>query len=224
MTIGDIINDFRDRVVDKTAPYLWSNSELVNYANEAIEELCRECHFIQDDSSPMCTVTLQPEIASYTINTLIWSIGKVMTLSYDTSMTPVHRASRTVLDKNLGTWLSTSSGRPLVYVTDMNTGNFTLYPKPAVISYLNMTVFRYPLAGLSWQNLNGIPEIGTRHHRILVYGMMARALSKENIDTFDQGAQTKAIIRWEKEIDKIKKEVIDATYTPMTNIIPAGFF
>lgn len=224
MTIGDIIFSVRDRIMDNTPPYLWPDSELVNYANEAIEELCRECWFIKDDSSPMCTITLQPQITSYQLDERIWSVQPIVTLAYDGTQSRMQRVTESLMDNiSLNMW-ETISGRPLVYLTDVADSRIIVYPKPEIVSYLTMRVYRYPMSSLSAQNLNAIPEIGIRYHRILQYGILARATSKENIDTFDKESQTKYITLWNREMDNIKKEMIDARTIAATNHIPQGFF
>ena len=76
MTLTEIIQSAReDFLDDAVTPYLWSDIVLARYANEAEKEACRRASLLSDkttaqdgDSVPLCSLTLVPGTAKYTIS------------------------------------------------------------------------------------------------------------------------------------------------------------
>lgn len=225
MTIGDVISSVRDRVLDKTEPYLWSDAELVYYANEAIEEMCREGRMIQDKTTPaICTITLNPGQRDYKLDDRIWTVEDFPILYYGIGnpvMLP--KVNVSTLNDNYSGYVS-QTGRPLVHACDFPSGYLSIFPLPDIACSLHLTVYRYPLSELSNMTLDIVPEINQRYHKDLVYGILARASAKQNIDTFNQTALTMFTQEWLKCLDKIKKERIDAQSFKQFNTMKPGLF
>ena len=48
MTLAELINRWRNKLDDNKEPYGWSDAELAEYGADTIEELCEECHLINE--------------------------------------------------------------------------------------------------------------------------------------------------------------------------------
>ena len=58
MNLRQLIDAFRSRTMDKPSNRLWSDDEITEYANEAVDEACRRANLIVDSSSTAASCDL----------------------------------------------------------------------------------------------------------------------------------------------------------------------
>ena len=80
MTLGEIIGvegGARSRLDDIKEPYLWSDLELITYANQAEKEACRRADLITEKTDPTyCRLVIVPEINDYTLQSKVIRVLK----------------------------------------------------------------------------------------------------------------------------------------------------
>ena len=51
MNLRQLIDSFRAKTMDSPTKKLWSDDEIIEYANEAVDEACRRAYLLVDSSS-----------------------------------------------------------------------------------------------------------------------------------------------------------------------------
>lgn len=93
MTLEEIINLARRRLMDYEPPYNWLDSELVDYANNAYNTICRETFQIDDSYTPaICLLTLTADTATsstfdYSLDSRIIDIRSANITGYTSAIT-----------------------------------------------------------------------------------------------------------------------------------------
>lgn len=149
----------------------WSDTELVEYANEAENRIAeKECLALRDavtatDSDlPVCVIPITtPYTNTFTLHP---SILKVHSVSYGTNRKALQLTSRDALDRAVPTW-RTRTGEPGAYVVDITTGQLDIDRVPIAASNLYLSVSRMPLAEMSKTSLKASPSIPRIYHRKL---------------------------------------------------------
>ena len=211
MTLGEIIANFRLRAFDSVAPYLWSDDELREFADDAENESCERAYLLRDTTTPeICNVSVIAGTASYLLDSRILVVTRA---KLDNTAVPLGLMSTEAMDRTAGAmprdWRTQSrswmadvgggweqrSGTPAVALLDPEGTRWklTLTPKPVVNDTLRLQVFRLPIGPLSIDEGN-VPEIPYRLHPRLVDWMMYRAYSKQDVETKDtvKAAQAEA--------------------------------
>ena len=159
----------RTRLRDNLAPYLWSDSDLTEYANSAVNEACLRSRILQC----VVPVTLVIGTGTYTIPyTVLKPLAGYFT-SADavvTPLTPIDQAKFLALQSlNYG-----GSNRPTHYTR--GGGNTVLfYPTPSMVGTATFTIARLPTEAEIMEDGDSEPVIPTEFHRDLVYWMLAEA-------------------------------------------------
>ncbi len=194
MTLGDLIGAFRDEAGDKVNnPYFWPTKQLTKWANEGETEACRRAQLLIDSTSPSCSV---PVVAGTPVVGLDPVVLCVMRARMDAN--PLPMAFQTLRDMDacaLG-WESVT-GKPVVCVTDYQSGAIRLYPSPSEDGTLLLTISRLP--SYQMESDTDEPEIRPEHHPALVQWMLYRAYAKQDADTFDPRKSASALAEFERE-------------------------
>lgn len=203
MTLRDLIDIFRHEVDDVAEPYLWTEEELIEYANDAQNEACRRARLLIDSTTEaICQIDVLIGTASYALDPRVIFIRRAKVAS---SVLPLARASlRDMDDAALGWDAHTGSVR--AYLTDVDSGRVRLYRIPTATDTLHLTVVRLPLAEMV--SLDDAPEIHVRYQRSLRHWMCFRAYSKQDAETKDDKKAAEGLALFEQEFGK-KSAAID---------------
>ena len=159
----------RTRLRDDLAPYLWSDSDLTEYANSAVNEACLRSRMLQC----VAPVTLVIGTGTYTVPyTILKPLAGYFT-SADAAVTPLIPIDQggflTLQSLNYG-----GSNRPTHYTRGVgNTVQF--YPTPSMVGTATFTIARLPTDDELMTCDLDEPVIPTEFHRDLVYWMLAEA-------------------------------------------------
>ena len=83
-------------------------------------------------------------------------------------------------------WRASTAAKPYRYIVDYTSGQLTLFPKPDDIYIIKLSVFRYPLVGLTSTNMSAQTiEIDSRYEDIVINGICAQAFLKSGDNTYD---------------------------------------
>jgi len=174
MTKTELIAAARTVLDDTVTPYLWSDTELGGYAEDAEQEATERAHLLEVDGvDAYCKITLASGTSSYSTQALVYEILRARVAGQSNYLI---RKSREWLDQNWPLW-EDATGIPSHYYF---TGSLIrLVPNPTAIANLNMVVRRLPVT------MGTSPEIHARHHRRMLDWVYHRAYSKRDPDTFN---------------------------------------
>jgi len=191
MTLGELIALARRQASDTTAPYLWTNDEWTDYANEAEREACRRAHLIVDsETAGICTFNL---LAGDSTIIRHPKVLRVRRIKMGSQSRPLGRIDVRDLDRQAPGWES-ETGTVTHYVGNFSTGNIRIYKKTSVIDTATLTVVRLPLEDMS--ALADEPEIPEAYHRKLADHMLELAYQKQDDETRDPKKEADAAARF----------------------------
>jgi hypothetical protein len=206
MNLETLKTTVRRRLDDLQAPYLWSNEDLAEYANDAEREACRRARLIVDSTTAeIVSISLGVGASTYDLDQRILFIKRVKVSDIST---PLRRVSFRDLDRSAPGW-EDETGTPQAYVPDMDEDKLRVYPIPTAAATATLTVNRLPLEDMA--NDTDTPEIKPRYHDSLVYWMEYRAYSKQDAETRDDQKAAKALSMFEQEFGK-KSSAIDEAW------------
>jgi len=179
MKVGKIIEQFRDEVDDATAPYLWSNTELIGYLNEAEVEACRRSRLLVDSkTAETCEIAITADEQDFALDPRVIMIrrAKLADEDYPLTFKSIHS-----LDEEFPAWDGETASTPEYYFADADTASIGIYPKHDGTDTLHLTVVREPLTPVN--DDEDTPEIASRYHFGLINWMKHRAFTKPDSET-----------------------------------------
>lgn len=192
MKLGEICAMVRrDELDDTSAPYLWSNAALIEYAEDAENEACRRASLLRDaTTTAICRITLVPGTAEYALDARVIRIRRVRLAGNVTPLVPVTTAQ---MDEEHAGW-EDETGEPSAYLTDWETGRLRVIPEPTAAGTLELQVVRLPLVALN--DMEDTPEIHARFHRDLRHWIVKRAFSVRDSEREDTKRAAEAEARF----------------------------
>mgnify|MGYP001592050679 CR=1 FL=1 len=222
LTLRDLIDENRDRLDDKTSPYLWSDKELLGYNNRAIEDLAKGAFLITDSTtSAVCQIALTLAAgASYTKSAKIIRVRECRLTGYSVPLTKVDLPW---LQSRYSTWQSATAGRPWYFSEDLTTGKITFIPAPDANYTANLIVYRLPITELALATMAGVPEIPEGYHKYILDGVLAQAYMKQDAETFDRTLAMTHKKIFDANVEKAFRENMQSIYTSQTASPHRGF-
>lgn len=175
MTKAELISFARIVLDDTVEPYLWSDTELTQYLQEAeMEAAERGKLLIEEDTTAYCEIDLVDGTAVYDLDSLVFDVDKARV---DGQAGYLSRTSCERLDEERPGW-EDYEGTPTHYY--LIGSKIRVVPTPATDGTLDMVVFRHPTNPMGTS-----PEIPARHHYRLLDWVGFRAYNKRDADTYD---------------------------------------
>lgn len=191
MNAGELCGAFREDVGDVRRPYLWSESEVWRYANDAHRMFVRLIGGIQDFTSAATSVAI---IANDAVGTLDPSILRILSATLRSTGLDIGLINYTDLGKSVETdygllrtiKLDNTVGDVHSGVIGMEQNKIRWINVPAVDDDVDLIIRRLPRARLvdDSDELEGVHE---DHHSELLNWMEYKAFLKPDADTFDKG-------------------------------------
>lgn len=195
MKLSDLRATFRSEVFDTVAPYLWSEAEVTEYANDAVMEAVRRGWQITDSvTSAICAISYTAASPVVAVDSRIIVIRNAIVRG---QVLPLERMKVGRMEQIWPGWRSTTAKYPLIYIDDWASGYIRLYPAPTESGTIDLSVSREPLAALV--NDTDVPEIPARYHRNLISWMKFRAYSKADVETANPQLAAEAEARFKAE-------------------------
>ena len=133
MTLQDVINYARYRLGNYEKPYLWVDAEMVLYANNVIDQFCRETLIIEDSyTGSICNVALLENVLDYALSEKIIYVEAAKLLSselltLDVAPSTIWAADDTITGATSGVTCNVVEALTTkTYTVDQRTGEFTL--------------------------------------------------------------------------------------------------
>lgn len=195
MKLSDLRATFRSEVFDTVAPYLWSDPEVTEFANDAVMEAVRRGWQIIDSVTPdVCSLSYTAASPVLEIDSRIIVIRNAIVRG---QVLPLERMKVGRMEQIWPGWRVTRAKYPLIYVDDWASGFIRLYPHPTESGVIDLSVAREPLDPLVQETDE--PEIPARFHRNLVQWMKFRAYSKSDVETANPQLAEEAEARFKAE-------------------------
>lgn len=212
MTLGELIDLFRTTVLDLRAPFLWEDSEIIEFANDAHMEAARRARLLTDARTPeICRVTISASSPWVTIDKRIIFTRRVLVAG---QTKPLTKMLQWEMDQQRPGWESAAASMPLVYIPNLSANALRLYPPSSAATTAQLTVVREPMRPMT--DLSDVPEIAARYHRGLLNWMLHRAYAKPDVDTQNLAAsiqyEADFAMEFGKKSSAIDEEWIDTNY------------
>ena len=225
MTVGyhlvDLITHFREEADDKSAPYLWSDYLLTQYANEAQIEACRRARLLKDSTTAAITTYTLAQGAQYvTLDPRVIYVRQCHILSNNLPLVRKHKQD---LDRMFPGWdfpsPTTAGGSIVCFCPDRDYKQLWFNAPSPAADTVQLTVVRIPqsdmaqLVTTSTTTTTGTvtntvtstltasvdPEIDPMYHVKLVHWMLYRAYGKQDSETNDPEKSKNAYDQFEAE-------------------------
>lgn len=218
MQLLDLVTLFRNEVDDTTEPYLWSDEEVVEFANDAQLEACRRARLLVDSSTAAIT-----QVAVTAGNGLLTLDARVLFVrrARFAGALPLRRMNMQDMEDYDPFWQDAAAGTPRAFVPDYETGKLLLWPAPSSNGTLLLTVVREPLVDMI--DDEDTPEVAPRYHRSLRFWMMARAYGKQDAQANDPKKEMASLALFEQEFGK-KSSAIDEAWIAREQMEGDGTF
>lgn len=187
MNAGSLISLWRSDVTDTERPYLWSEEESFQYANEAYTTFVRLTGGVPDASSAVTSVPVVTGQAFSNLDPSVYKIkrawradGKELDIISNTDVPLVRTAGGGVkllaLDATVG---------PIEYaVMGVERLKIRWYPIPTTNETVKLSVHRLPLNKIT-TDADEFSDINEEYHRSLLLWMKALCYRKQDAETFD---------------------------------------
>ena len=181
MTLAELETLFRQEADDAATPYLWSQVEVYDYANDAQNEACRRARLLVDSTTTaICNYAVAADASVVTLDARIIFIRRARMAS---RTVPLARMFLADMEEQLPNWEASASGTVDRYIPDYQNGKIKLYRPSLAADTLKLTVVRMPLVDMT--ATSDAPEIHASYHRNLRFWMLYRAFSKHDSETYD---------------------------------------
>ena len=187
MQLSDLIKLFRLEADDLKVQPLWSDEELIEFANDGEEQACRRARLLLESTTDsVCSISFTAgDSPVLTLSPLILDIRSVRWVGRTSALVPRLTAR---MDEEYPGWEALAvqpQQQPSVYVTDVQTQAIRLHPTPGLSGTVAMQVFRLPIDKMA--ALGDEPSIPVYAHRGLLQWMLYRAYAKQDADSLDAG-------------------------------------
>lgn len=175
---------------------MWSNDELVRYANEAQDEYCVRRPIDDRSTASVCQISVS--LAGGAIYPLDSRILYVRRAWLDGESSPLVKRTAHHLDLALPGWQDADPGGPRWYVESQEPREIRLVRPPDGDYTLMMEVGRLPLQALRWTHRHkDAPEIPSHHWPVLFWYMDHLAYAKRDTETHNKGRSENGLAMFE---------------------------
>jgi hypothetical protein len=183
VTTPELIIALRELLDDEQQPFLWKDSALVRYLNDAERQACRRAYLVIDrNTASICNISLTASTASYTLHSKVLQMRRIAVGSSDT---PLLIQTKEEVDYlfNIGgmDWASYPAGIPEIVITEAN-NELIFFPPPQSADVAYLEVARLPKVDLTNDDTSS-PEIPLLYHEDLILWGAHRAFMKNDSDS-----------------------------------------
>ncbi len=221
MTLAELLSSARRRLSDDTQPYLWSDTDIVEYLNAAINWACEEGQLIIDSKTvAICNIAVLDHDTSrdYALDSRIL---EVKSARMNSQSTPLVKRTCAWMDINRPDWRTTTeTGTPTIYVLDYSDGYISIHPQSDSDDTILLSVLRLPVNPMTLV-ASGTPVVGgptaspetpSRYHIDLIDGIMSFAYLKEDTETLDPKKAETHRQRFKLAINKMAMNKLRSNY------------
>lgn len=198
MNLAGLMEAFRDEASDTEQPYLWSDSEVWRYVDQAVTRFVSVTGGIRDAASPVTDLILPAGAATVELDPCILKLLNVMD--------PLRGRLNLINHTDPMAALVASTGLVARYIVRGETeGMIRPVPVPTADQAVKLTVTRLPLKSIVDENSK--LEVRPEYVPHLVYGVLARAFLKDDPETYQPARAEKNMTRFEELCEAAKSEL-----------------
>lgn len=197
-TVSDLIKAFREDERDTVAPYFWSDSQLVRFANGALTAFAEKTKSIIDDGFEL-EFRQGDGVLDYP-ESIIDVIDAEITVGAKTWPIDVRSPGEIRLSR------MPKRGKVLLVLADNSVGKLRLVPAPAESGVLALQAIRRPLKELTKDSK--IPDINLAHREYLLLHMKHRAYNVADGETFNAAKGAGFLIEFDRECQRIYEDAL----------------
>lgn len=184
MNGASLVELFRTHPIDYTDPYMWEDTDVLAWINEAEREAAIRARLIFDrTTSAYCAISVTAGTARYAVNAKVFDISRAFFTDANSTRTTLEPRDRTELDRVFSDWRTTTE-KPGGYVFDDT--SITLDRLPDTAGTIALEVYRLPAADVTFSTS---PEIAAIHHGELVNWACYKALSTGDFEQIEETQQ-----------------------------------
>ena len=213
MNATELSDYFRSQVRDEVDPYLWSDSEILVYMNEAQKMFIRLTNGIYDVTSVACTVAVTAGQKYSTLHPTVLEIRKAYYVdpatSYKRELRIISLADTNSLSSvDYGIYhnpgIQDTPGEVSYMVVGEERGKVRWINVPVADATVTLAIARLPLTSLS--DIQLTLEVPDEHHVSLIEWMKHLAYNKQDGDAYNPKTSTESEMRFRAYCDFVWKE------------------
>lgn len=190
MNTGELLTAVRAQLRDAASnDAYWTDDELIRYGNAARDRMFLIVRKLMIDSTtatdaggvPLCRIPLEAGTAKYALSKKILGITR---LKLATQAQPLPPSTADELDRSYD-WQSLPVGDPWTYCIDLESDSITFVPAPKANDTASLTVYRYPLARLTIDDMDADLGFREEYHEDLIPWMLNLAFRKQDSEVYN---------------------------------------
>ena len=197
MNSTELLDYSRAQLVDAVRPYLWSDSEIFIFMNEAQSMFCRLTDGIADANTP--EVTVVPVVTGEIFAETHPAILTFRNASLSSTGVELDIKNHTDIHK----WAN-QTGQVTQMIIGLQDNLVRWNYTPAVDDEVNLLVYRRPLEDIT--DADQELEVDGRHHVSLVHWIKHLAFGKQDTETYDGNASEQAGMAFRAYCAQVKVE------------------
>ena len=194
MTGHELIAITRELTKDETAPYLWSDAEILRYIQRGERLMCKETHVLIDTAVTFSTVV---DTTTYTLDDTVLRVYAVRVAA---NTYPLGR----LRSRAYGIHMQDTVGEPSVFSTELGSKKITLYPAADVVYPMEAICAVMPTNAVA----NGVDsELPDEHQEELATYAAYRCLITNDVDGERVGTANEYKDEWGVYLRDLKREI-----------------
>lgn len=190
MNTTELYAAFRSEVVDEEEPYLWADTDVFRYMNEAQMMLCRMAQGVSDTTSDVAKVSITAGEETSPLDPRVLKVRGAQLVSNGRPLRILNYEDlqyETVSDYGLSqiSALPSRPGTVKAMIVGIEDNMVTWVDIPEADDEVKLIIYRLPLETLT--DFDQELEVDARHHNALLWWMKALAYQKQDAETFDRG-------------------------------------
>jgi len=186
MNFAEIEASARNTLDDNSASdNLWSQSELLEYAQDAENEACERANLLIDSITEGVALYSSGITIGQNLLAISELIIEIISFKLDgpgvASNKHLEETTERVMNLTYPNWEDMPNGAPRLWFR-RNTNSLWVHPKPIGNNVVTLTVSRHPITPMS---TGGSPEIDARYHPGLILWILHRAYMKNDSETLN---------------------------------------
>jgi hypothetical protein len=208
---GELVDAFRQDVLDMKKPYLWTDAECYRYADAAYKQFVRKMGGIADFTSAATQVTLSAGEPIVDLHPSILSVrtASLASTGSDVTIVNVQDMADSIGSNDYGNIQRLAATkipgniRYLIIGMERNKGQVVM--APTVDDTINLVIYRLPLITLASDD-DSLAEVAEHHHESLLLYMKHLAFKKNDAETFDRARSDENGLEFEAKCAEAKSE------------------
>ena len=191
------IKRFREETMDEQLPYLWSDSLILRYLDEAQTEFCRRTEGIEDSTSSICAINVPAGADSVAISPKILKVRSV-------TVADTGRALEISSIEAERDHAHLPAGEPRTIVLKLNARKALIMPAAERDVVLKLDVMRLPLTPI--ESPVDEVELDGMYDGTLMHYALYRAYSRPDPESMDRTRADYFLQTFERECARASRE------------------